>query len=75
METRVIGIRPCDLCPFCLEEIKYGVPENGICEHRELLKKYPHLRFNASDYLSNFEIEDSKSRFASDVVGVFSRRR
>lgn len=41
-------LRPEDICPFCLDELRRGVPEDGKCGHEELLAKRPELRFNAT---------------------------
>lgn len=55
-----------DCCPFCMEELRRGVPEDGKCGHEELLGKYPHLRFNASDKHTEQELADSITRFKRD---------
>ena len=52
-----------DLCPFCLNELRCGVPEDGKCGHEELLEKYPHLRFNAFKRLDAAALKDSEDRF------------
>ena len=52
-----------DLCPFCLEELKRGVPENGTCDHEKTLNTYPHLRFNAFQRMDAASFADSKARF------------
>ena len=36
-----------DICPFCLEELRRGVPEDGKCGHEELLERHPELRFRS----------------------------
>ena len=52
-----------DLCPFCMEEIRRGAPEDGKCGHEEILENYPHLRFNAFERLDKTTLEDSAARF------------
>lgn len=55
-----------DMCPFCLQQIRDGVPEDGLCGHEALLDQYPHLRFNASDRHDNATLIDSAKRFAAN---------
>ena len=54
-----------DLCPFCLDELRRGVPEDGKCGHEKLLDDFPHLRFNAFDHLDEAALADSHKRFAA----------
>lgn len=58
-----------DWCPFCLGDLRRGVPEDGECGHEELLNTYPHLRFNASDRLDAATLEDSAKRFKAAYSG------
>ena len=58
-----------DLCPFCLEELRRGVPEDGNCGHEEILEKYPHLRFNAFQCLDAAALKDSQDRFRAAYSG------
>lgn len=58
-----------DLCPFCLDELRRGVPEDGNCGHEHLLEKYPHLRFNALDHLDAETLADSERRFRAELYG------
>lgn len=55
-----------DMCPFCLDELRRGVPADGKCGHEEMLAKYPHLRFNAFDRHTEQELGESAERFARD---------
>ena len=52
-----------DICPFCLEELRRGILEDGKCGHEEILNTYPHLRFNASERLDEKTLADSYARF------------
>ena len=52
-----------DMCPFCLDELRRGVPEDGKCGHESLLATYPHLRFNAYGRLAEAALRDSEDRF------------
>jgi hypothetical protein len=51
-----------DVCPFCLEELRRGVSEDGQCGHELLLNEYPHLRFNAHDHHGKVTLADSEAR-------------
>jgi hypothetical protein len=53
------------MCPFCLDAIRRGAPEDGKCGHERLLNAYPHLRLNAADHLGEAALRDSKQRFAA----------
>jgi hypothetical protein len=55
-----------DLCPFCLDELRRGFPDDGRCGHEEVLEKYPHLRFNASGRIEKSVFDDSVARFERD---------
>jgi hypothetical protein len=55
-----------DMCPFCLDELRRGVPDDGKCGHEELLNTYPHLRFNAGDRLDETTLADSRARFIAE---------
>ncbi len=52
-----------DICPFCLDELRRGVPEDGRCGHEQLLATYPHLRFNAHERLGKEAYEASARRY------------
>ena len=56
-----------DMCPFCLEELRRGTPEDGKCGHEEILATYPHLRFNARDHLDEKTLADSEARFSAQL--------
>ena len=32
-------LRPEDICVYCLDELRRGIPENGICGHEKLLER------------------------------------
>jgi hypothetical protein len=61
-----------DLCPFCLDELRAGVPDDGKCGHEKLLEQYPHLRFNASQHLDEATLRDSWKRFRTAYTGGIS---
>ena len=56
-----------DLCPFCLDELRRGVPDDGKCGHEDALEKYPHLRFNARERIGDEDFKDSVRRFMCDT--------
>jgi hypothetical protein len=56
-----------DLCPFCLDELRRGIPEDGKCGHEYMLEEYPHLRFNAFERLDAATLKDSEDRFQSCI--------
>lgn len=58
-----------DMCPYCLNELRRGVPENGICGHEELLDEFSHLRFNAMDHCTEEELIDSQKRYIAKAEG------
>jgi hypothetical protein len=57
-----------DLCPFCLNELRRGVPEDGKCGHEKLLADFPHLRFNAFEKLDEAALADSRRRYALRAI-------
>lgn len=58
-----------DLCPFCLDELRRGVPANGMCDHEALLDAYPHLRFNATDHHDRETLIESAKQYAEVYRG------
>lgn len=54
------------VCPFCMQSLGHGAKDDGRCGHEELLENYPHLRFNAADYLTKEQWADSVARFKQD---------
>ena len=56
-----------DLCPFCMEELRRGVPDDDKCGHEHILETYPHLRFNAVGRLDPEVLTDSERRFRSSL--------
>ena len=39
-------LNPEEWCPFCLEEVRRGIPEDGLCGHEDALAEQPNFRFN-----------------------------
>lgn len=37
--SQINVLTPDMFCPFCLDELRRGIPENGICGHEELNRK------------------------------------
>ena len=52
-----------DICPFCLDELRRGIQENGKCGHEKLLDEFPHLRFNTFDHIDAVTLADSRRRY------------